>query len=415
MAALEKLRELDMYPKTRDEFRVRTSQGGAATVVACLVAIWLVRTEFTHTLGVETRDRLYVNSSHGNGLRVSLDLEFPHASCELLAVDANDDGGRSLEAVQHITKTRLDQRGRPLPARRAASIKQQVGGTATHEDHISADENVKAEDCGDCYGAEDDEQPCCNTCEEVQSAYRRRGWTFKPETVVQCTGKNAYDALDKGAKGVSEGCRIAGTLDLPAVAGNFHVAPGRHLKQANAFQGLDVVLLTFEQFNVSHTVNRIAFGPEHHDEPDSVGREDSRSYRRKKRRRGPPPLLANLTSQLDGQKRVLTDGYGMHQYYVKVVPTVYSYLDGSTREVWQYSVTEHVRHVTPGGGRGLPGVFFFYEVSPLVAEFEERRQGWRALLTGLAAIVGGVHATAALVDRTLAALLAKHGSRGLAN
>ena len=129
--------------------------------------------------------------------------------------------------------------------------------------------------------------------------------------MVQCTGKNAYDALDKGAKGVSEGCRIAGTLDLPAVAGNFHVAPGRHLKQANAFQGLDVVLLTFEQFNVSHTVNRIAFGPEHHDEPDSVGREDSRSYRRKKRRRGPPPLLANLTSQLDGQKRVLTDGYGM--------------------------------------------------------------------------------------------------------
>ena len=100
-------------------------------------------------------------------------------------------------------------------------------------------------------------------------------------------------------------------VDLPAVAGNFHVAPGRHLKQANAFQGLDVVLLTFEQFNVSHTVNKIAFGPEHHDEPDSVGREDSRTYRRKKRRRGPPPLLANLTSQLDGQKRYITDGYGM--------------------------------------------------------------------------------------------------------
>ena len=81
MAALEKLRELDMYPKTRDEFRVRTSQGGAATVVACLVAIWLAHGVYPY-LG-ETRDRLYVNSSHGNGLRVSLDLEFPHASCEL--------------------------------------------------------------------------------------------------------------------------------------------------------------------------------------------------------------------------------------------------------------------------------------------------------------------------------------------
>ena len=36
MAALEKLRELDMYPKTRDEFRVRTSQMATrhATTVA---------------------------------------------------------------------------------------------------------------------------------------------------------------------------------------------------------------------------------------------------------------------------------------------------------------------------------------------------------------------------------------------
>ena len=87
-------------------------------------------------------------------------------------------------------------------------------------------------------------------------------------------GKAAYDALDKGGEGVSEGCRIE-DFGLAGRRRGFHVAPGRHLKQANAFQGLDVVLLTFEQFNVSHTVNRIAFGPEHHDEPDSVGREDS--------------------------------------------------------------------------------------------------------------------------------------------
>mmetsp|Transcript_17413 Transcript_17413/g.51932 ORF Transcript_17413/g.51932 Transcript_17413/m.51932 type:complete len:106 (-) Transcript_17413:26-343(-) len=103
----------------------------------------------------------------------------------------------------------------------------------------------------------------------------------------------------------------------------------------------------------------------------------------------------------------------MHQYYLKVVPTVYRHLDGSERELWQYSVTEHVRHVAPGLGRGLPGVFFFYEMSPLCAEFVERRNGWRAMLTGLAAIVGGVHATAALLDRGLAYLVARRGSKGL--
>ena len=30
----------------------------------------------------------------------------------------------------------------------------------------------------------------------------------------------------------------------------------------------------------------------------------------------------------------------------------------------QYSVTEHLRHINPGSGRGLPGVWFFYEVAP---------------------------------------------------
>ena len=252
MAALEKLRELDMYPKTRDEFSVRTSQGGAATVVACLVAIWRSCGRSSRTaLGRRTRDRLYVNSSHGNGLRVSLDLEFPTRPVSSWRW-TRWRGVEALEAVQHITKTRLDQRGRPLPARRAASIKQQVGNTATHEDHIGADENVKGRGLRRLLWRRGRRAACCNTCEEVQSAYRRRGWTFKPETAVQCTGKNAYDALDKGAKGVSEGCRIAGTLDLPAVAGNFLRGAGSHLKQANAFQGLDVVLLTFEQFNVSH-------------------------------------------------------------------------------------------------------------------------------------------------------------------
>ena len=123
----------------------------------------------------------------------------------------------------------------------------------------------------------------------------------------------------------------------------------------------------------------------------------------------------DLSSQLDGESRTLGDGYGMHQYYLKVVPTVYKNLGGKTRELWQYSVTEHVRHVAPGSGKGLPGVFFFYEVSPLCAEFVERRNGWLALLTGLAAIVGGVAATAGAADRALAwAAACYKGERGIA-
>ncbi len=47
---------------------------------------------------------------------------------------------------------------------------------------------------------------------------------------------------------------------------------------------------TFEQFNVTHQVHKIRFGDEF-------------------------PGSAN---QLDGQNRVIADGYGMYQYYFKV-------------------------------------------------------------------------------------------------
>ncbi len=57
------------------------------------------------------------------------------------------------------------------------------------------------------------------------------------------------------------------------------------------------------------------------------------------------------------------------------------------------------------GRRGLPGVFFFYEMSPLCAVFEEKRKGWLPFFTSLCAIIGGVYATGAVVDQLLHQLL----------
>ena len=54
-------------------------------------------------------------------------------------------------------------------------------------------------------------------------------------------------------------------------------------------------------------------------------------------------------------------------------------------------------------------------VFSICAEFVERRNGWLALLTGLAAIVGGVAATAGAADRALAwAAACYKGERGIA-
>lgn len=89
---------------------------------------------------------------------------------------------------------------------------------------------------------------------------------------------------------------------------------------------------------------------------------------------------------------------------------MYRFLNGTTIQTNQYSVTEHLRHVNPGGGRGLPGVFFFYEISPLHVEIvEEYQQGFIAFFTSLCAIVGGVVTVMGMIDQ----ILYNRRSRGL--
>lgn len=76
--------------------------------------------------------------------------------------------------------------------------------------------------------------------------------------------------------------------------------------------------------------------------------------------------------------------------------------NGTSIQTNQYSVTEHLRHVNPGGGRGLPGVFFFYEISPLHVEIvEDYRKGYLGFFTSVCAIVGGVVTTMGLLDQIL--------------
>lgn len=52
---------------------------------------------------------------------------------------------------------------------------------------------------------------------------------------------------------------------------------------------------------------------------------------------------------------------------LQVVPTDYNDLQGRSTKSNQFSVTENFRESTDAqlGGRSLPGVFFFYDLSPI--------------------------------------------------
>lgn len=65
----------------------------------------------------------------------------------------------------------------------------------------------------------------------------------------------------------------------------------------------------------------------------------------------------------------------MFQYYIKIVPTLLEKENGETVFTNQFSVTKYQKSVSPASGEsGMPGVFFNYELSPLMVKYTERKK-----------------------------------------
>eukprot|EP00934_Nitzschia_sp_Nitz4_P001586 Nitzschia sp. Nitz4//scaffold62_size106224//104308//105701//NITZ4_004376-RA/size106224-augustus-gene-0.107-mRNA-1//-1//CDS//3329555916//1586//frame0 len=403
MGIADRLKSLDNHSTVSKEFRVYTAQGAALSVVTILAILYLVYAEVDYNFRTITTERVHVNATSPVGLDVEFDISFPSVPCSLLNIDANDPAGQTqslhLDKRHHIWKHRIkvnEQNGNILFLGKKKKLEQ--GSTLLEEGHLKAelesllaskedgdDEPVEVE-CGSCYGA-GDEGECCQTCDDVKRAYNRKGWHLTDvESVEQCKGEQAKNSKEEDG----EGCNVHGLVALDSGGGNFHLAPGRDSSQmvetgqvSNIF---DLLMKTFDQWNVSHTVHKIRFGEEY---PGHV-------------------------HQLDEQSRNVGDTYGMYQYYFKIVPTRYQFLNGTTIETNQFSVTEHLRHVNPGSGRGLPGVFMFYEISPLHVEIVEGyRKGWIAFFTSVCAIVGGVVTTMGMLDQFLYSLKSGPKAGGL--
>jgi hypothetical protein len=103
-----------------------------------------------------------------------------------------------------------------------------------NEDDDAYDSSSDPSRCGDCYGAGENGE-CCDTCDDVRRAYRRKGWTIKPgdTSITQCERER-----NRGMNRMEgEGCSIYGNVLLQAGGGNLHVAPGKSLEDLVGGEG----------------------------------------------------------------------------------------------------------------------------------------------------------------------------------
>ena len=58
----------------------------------------------------------------------------------------------------------------------------------------------------------------------------------------------------------------------------------------------------------------------------------------------------------------------------------------------------------------LPGVFFIYDISPIMVKFTEKRKTFAYFVTSLCAIVGGVFTVAGIVDSLIYSGMSRMGA-----
>eukprot|EP01113_Clastostelium_recurvatum_P011202 TRINITY_DN1565_c0_g1_i4.p1 TRINITY_DN1565_c0_g1~~TRINITY_DN1565_c0_g1_i4.p1 ORF type:complete len:395 (+),score=132.82 TRINITY_DN1565_c0_g1_i4:137-1321(+) len=374
MSFFSRFKALDAYPKTLDDFRVRTFSGAIVSVVSTVFILWLFFSEVALYMSTEVQPELFVDTTRGERLRINVDIIFHKLPCAFLSLDAMDiSGEHQLDVSHNIMKKRLSPEGVPLitapPIKDDVNKKKLASATAGAENGAAY--------CGSCYGAEGHPGHCCNTCEEVRDAYLKKGWGLNLEGIEQCAREGFTEALME-QKG--EGCEVYGFLLVNKVAGNFHFAPGKSFQQHSMHVHDLQPFKDIGDFNMSHSVVRLSFGNE----------------------------FPGIINPLDGVAKIEKDESGMFQYFIKVVPTIYESIAGELISTNQFSVTEHYRALPKsdhGGGQGhgphshgLPGLFFMYDLSPIMVKFTEKQRSLAHFLTGVCAIVGGVFTVAGIID-----------------
>ncbi|KAL3665329.1 hypothetical protein V7S43_009369 [Phytophthora oleae] len=349
------LKNVDVYPKMHREFKVQTEFGATVSIVAGIVMAILFLSELSAYWSVNTHEHMVVDSSLGEKLQVNLDVSFLAVNCRDAHINAMDVAGElQVNMHQTVVKTRLDVNGNAI-------------GSPSSEELAKSD--LPAGYCGSCYETKHPAgKECCNTCEEVKEAFIHSDLSLEEaEQKEQCL-REIMEAEKLAQDG--EGCRFTGKMFVNRVAGNFHVALGRTFHR----QGRLVHQFRPGQehtYNSSHVIHSLSFG-----EP-----------------------MEGIVGPLDGVSKSSVQSGGVFQYYIKIVPTIYSDIDENSIHSYQFSVTQQGNYMNPRGQMtSLPGTFFVFDLSPFMVKVENDRMPFTHFLTKICAIVGGVISIAGFVD-----------------
>ncbi|KAG8792332.1 hypothetical protein FRC12_006402 [Ceratobasidium sp. 428] len=355
--------------------------------------------------------------------RVTIDSAVLVDTSRVLSLDITDISGDVRQDMTHnILKTRLSAAGEEIH-----------DNTLNYRIQSEVEHTLKGRPkdyCGSCYGGEEPDGGCCQTCESVRQAYLTRGWSFDDPTMIeQCAAEHWTTYIHEQS---SEGCRLSGRVRVNKVTGHFHFSPGRSfLSNRGYVHDLVPYLKDGNHHDFGHFIHEFHFEGEREVEDEWKGGNRGIEWRKKVGLEGHP--LDGVEAHVSYDRVSTYDqtkaANWMFQYFMKVVSTEFKHLDGDVVRAHQYSLTNYERDISPGhdseierdshgvrtghGYEGLPGAFFHFEVSPMMVVHKETRRSFAHFATSLCAVIGGVLTLASIVDSVAFATMDKiESSRG---
>ena len=106
--SFRKLRHFDAYPKTLEDFRIKTLAGAFITSICTVLIIILFIFEWQSYMKIEVDQELFVDLTRNQQFGINLNLTLPRLPCYLLSIDATDVSGAVSDHVsKSIKKIRL--------------------------------------------------------------------------------------------------------------------------------------------------------------------------------------------------------------------------------------------------------------------------------------------------------------------
>lgn len=143
---------------------------------------------------------------------------------------------------------------------------------------------------------------------------------------------------------------------------------------------------------MSHTINHLSFG-------NPIDVHNIKSLFKHKE---------NTINTLDGSRKQTGQGFkNNYEYYmkvihlifniIKIIPTNYIYIDGTSFSLYQMSPSEHEYKTI----YDIPAIFFRYDISPAFVRYQQYRRPAFHFFVHLCAIVGGIFSVVGLLDAIL--------------